>query len=387
MQVQGSAQNLNNPASTALLEKSASEADRSNLNINLQNNLKIEAEVGNSKASVNAINKSDSLKNSTDNSLAKDLALNQLDEHEKTLTVNLAEESPKEKTSYEKLMAAVNLVKLPLAFSGALSHIAAGTLSGAKLAGKDLNGAVEYEGAALKAADIYSKFISPVPLAIDAIGKLDKAETFWRGVAQLSYMSKMTAGHVSHLPFFTGILCAYNAYEKQLSEFFDENPHLNKHEAKSENRMEHLGVIFKNLGTIMKHSLSKLKSGDGDLLQNFSRVVVVPGFALPYFYGLAFGRGEKLHEFIHKLVRSSRSIIGVIEDVSMAMSKDKGVSAFGKAFTLDSLTNSTSPWLENVQAATDPRNLTGNLAAAIGETGNLLYSMFLAKKKSAEAAA
>ena len=375
MQVQRSAQNLNNIASTALLEKSSETAQLDESLAVLKKDeksqvkeLKATLVPQDLKSEIEAISKVENAESLTNES-------------------ELVSPSTKEKTSYDKLMDAVNLVKLPLAFAGALSHIVAGTLSGAKLAGKDLNGAVNYEGTALKAADVYSKFVSPVPLAIDAVGKLGKADTFWRGVAQLSYMSKMTAGHVSHLPFFTGILCAYNAYEKQVGEFFGENPHLTKHEAQSENRMEHLGVIFKNLGTIMKHSMSKLKGGEGDLLQNFSRVVVVPGFALPYFYGLAFVRGEKLHQFIHKLVRSSRSIIGVIEDVSMAMSKDKGVSAFGKAFTLDSMTNATSPWLENVQAATDPRNLTGNLAAAIGETGNLLYSMFLANKKKAEASA
>ena len=112
--------------------------------------------------------------------------------------------------------------------------------------------------------------------------------------------------------------------------------------------------------------------------------MAIPGFGLPYFYGLIFARHDKLNHFVHKLVRSSRSIVGLIEDFSMAKSSDAITRIFGRVFCAESGMNSMSPWFEPKEGATarvDLRNPWGNLAAMIAETGNLLYSLARAEDK------
>jgi hypothetical protein len=197
-------------------------------------------------------------------------------------------------------------------------------------------------------------------------------------------MSKILAGHVSNLPFFTGGICTYNAYERYLKEFFEANPHIEKHETDSPKRLDHLFVILKNTSSIVTNSFKNLLKGEGNFLQNLSATLAIPGFGLPYFYGLIFARHDKLNHFVHKLVRSSRSIVGLIEDFSMAKSPDAITRIFGRVFCAESGMNSMSPWFEPKEGATarvDLRNPWGNLAAMIAETGNLLYSLVRAEDK------
>ena len=242
----------------------------------------------------------------------------------------------------------------------------------------------QHEEQALRAANIYSKYMSFIPLAVNSVKNLLDPKTFWRGIAELSPMSKILAGHVSNLPFFTGGICTYNAYERYLKEFFEANPHIEKHETDSQKRLDHLLVILKNTSTIVTNSFKNLLKGEGDFLQNLSATLAIPGFGLPYFYGLIFARHDKLNHFVHKLVRSSRSIVGLVEDFSMAKSKDAITRIFGRVFCAESGMNSMSPWFEPKEGANprvDLRNPWGNLAAMIAETGNLLYSLARAEDK------
>ncbi|MEB3316140.1 MAG: hypothetical protein VKK32_08020 [Candidatus Melainabacteria bacterium] len=272
----------------------------------------------------------------------------------------------------------INKAKFGLAAFGATSHIAAATASGSGLSARDIPMLSIHKDLVVNIASTYSKYLSPIPLALNAIKKLAEPENFWRGIAELSPMMKILAGHVSNLPFFTGLLAAYNSLDKQTREFFQENPDVEEHKTQSQNRMDHLSSIFKNMKTMMKHSLKEIQSGK-DKFKHFSRLTVVPGFSLPFFYGMVFGRGEKLNLFTHKLIRWARSVVGMVADADKVINgKDKFIKKMGAAFFLDSLVNSFSPWLEGND---DARNLTGNLSATISETGNLLYSMYLQGQK------
>ena len=284
---------------------------------------------------------------------------------------------------FKPLVALINKIKFPLAGAGATSHLVAAIASVVKLIKPD-SGLAQHEGLALMVANIYSKYMSFIPLAVNSIKNLLDPKTFWRGVAELSPMSKILAGHVSNLPFFTGGICTYNAYERYLKEFFEAHPHIKKHETDSEKHLDHLLVILKNTSTIVTNSFKNLLKGEGNFLQNLSATLAIPGFGLPYFYGLIFARHDKLNHFVHKLVRSSRSIVGLIEDFSMAKSSDAITRIFGRVFCAESGMNSMSPWFEPKEGATarvDLRNPWGNLAAMIAETGNLLYSLARAEDK------
>ncbi|MFM7457840.1 MAG: hypothetical protein ACKO3R_04170 [bacterium] len=286
---------------------------------------------------------------------------------------------------FKPLADLIDKIKFPLAGAGAMSHLFAAALSLIKLVKPDSRLA-QYEEQALTAANIYSKYMSFIPLAVDSIKNLLDPKTFWQGLAKLSPMSKILAGHVSNLPFFTGGICAYNAYDRYLGEFFEANPHIEKHETNSEKRLDHLLVILKNTSTIVTNSFKNLLKGEGDFLQNLSRTLAIPGFGLPYFYGLIFARHDKLNHFVHKLVRSSRSIVGLIEDFSMAKSTNPITRIFGRVFCAESGLNSMSPWFEPKEGAevkVDLRNPWGNLAAMIAETGNLLYSQPFVRSKQA----
>lgn len=283
---------------------------------------------------------------------------------------------------FKPLVAFINKIKFPLAGAGAMSHLFAASVSLIKLI-KPESSLGQHENQALMAANIYSKYMSFIPLAVNSVKNLLDPKTFWRGLAELSPMSKILAGHVSNLPFFTGGICAYNAYERYLKEFFEANPHIEKHETDSQKRLDHLLVILKNTSTIVTNSFKNLFKG-GDFLQNLSGALAIPGFGLPYFYGLVFARHDKLNHFVHKLVRSSRSIVGLVEDFSMAKSKDATTRIFGRVFCAESGMNSMSPWFEPKEGANprvDLRNPWGNLAAMIAETGNLLYSLVRAEDK------
>ncbi|MFZ4084526.1 MAG: hypothetical protein ACOYK1_03160 [Vampirovibrionia bacterium] len=287
---------------------------------------------------------------------------------------------------FKPLVAFINKIKFPLAGAGAMSHLVAAIVSVVKLIKPD-SGLAQHEGQALMAANIYSKYMSFIPLAVNSIKNLLDPKTFWSGIAQLSPMSKILAGHVSNLPFFTGGICAYNAYDRYLKQFFKANPHIKKHETDSQKRLDHLLVILKNTSTIVTNSFKNLLKGEGDFLQNLSATLAIPGFGLPYFYGLVFARHDKLNHFVHKLVRSSRSIVGLIEDFSMAKSPDDDdamTRIFGRVFCAESGMNSMSPWFEPKEGASakvDLRNPWGNLAAMIAETGNLLYTLARAEDK------
>lgn len=289
---------------------------------------------------------------------------------------------------------AIDKVKYGLVGFGAVSHALAAMGAASKATDHKLPVLTTHEPLLVNVASNYSKYLSPLPLALNAIKKLSQPQNFWRGIAELSPLAKMLAGHVSNLPFFTGFLAGYNAYDKQIREFFEENPEIIRHEAKSESRKDHLIAIMKNLKAMLKHSYEKLSSGgvsrEGlvglrEKFKYFSRLVVVPGFGLPFFYGMFFGRGEKLNFFIHKLIRWGRSAIGMVADADKVFNaKDPFVRKLGAAFFLDSFVNSFSPWLENNRAAVDT---SGNISAAISETGNFIYSTYLQEQKNKEAAA
>jgi hypothetical protein len=298
---------------------------------------------------------------------------------------------PKKEDSREKqislLSAAepfINKAKFGLAAFGAMSHIVAATVSGAGVADHEIPRLSAKKDLLVNVASIYSRYLSPIPLALNAIKKLTEPENFWRGIAEVSPMMKMLSGHVSNLPFFTGLLAAYNSLDKQTREFFQENPEVEEHRTQSHNRLDHLTSILKNLKAMMKHSLKEIQAGK-DKFKHFSRLTVVPGFALPFFYGMAFGRGEKLNLFTHKLIRWARSVVGMVSDLDKVINgKDKFIKNIGAAFFADSAVNSFSPWLEGND---DARNLTGNFSATISETGNLLYSIYLQAQKDKAAKA
>jgi len=290
--------------------------------------------------------------------------------------------------------SSIDKLKYGLVAFGAVSHALAAMSAASKATDHRLPALTKHEPFLVNTASNYSKYLSPLPLALNAIKKLSQPQNFWRGVAELSPLAKMLAGHVSNLPFFTGFLAGYNAYDKQIREFFEENPEITRHEAKSDSRKDHLIAIMKNLKMMLKHSYDKLSvkgaSSEGLLslrekFKYFSRLVVVPGFGLPFFYGMLFGRGEKLNFFMHKLIRWGRSAIGMVADADKVFNaKDPFVRKLGGAFFLDSFVNSFSPWLENNRAAVDT---SGNISAAISETGNFLYSLYLQEQKDKEAAA
>jgi len=272
----------------------------------------------------------------------------------------------------------ISKAKFGLAAFGAVSHIAAASVSGAAVVDREIPKLSARKDFFVNIASTYSRYLSPIPLALNAINKLAKPENFWRGVAELSLMTKMLAGHVSHLPFFTGLLAAYNSMDKQTREFFQENPEIDEHKTQSSKRLDHLVVIFKNMKTMMKHSLREIQT-DKDKFKHFSRLTVVPGFTLPFFYGMAFGRGEKLNLFTHKLIRWARSVVGMVSDADKVLNgKDKFIKNIGAAFFADSAVNSLSPWLEGND---DARNTAGNFSAAISEFGNFVYSIYLQAQK------
>jgi hypothetical protein len=278
----------------------------------------------------------------------------------------------------------INKAKFGLAAFGAVSHIAAAIASGAGVADHEIPGLSAKKDLLVNIASNYSRYFSPIPLALNAIKKLAEPENFWRGIAELSPMMKMLAGHVSNLPFFTGFLAAYNSLDKQTREFFQENPEIEQHKTQSSKRLDHLASIVTNMKTMMKHSLKEFQAGK-DRFKHFSRLTVVPGFALPFFYGMVFGRGEKLNFFVHKVIRWGRSVVGMVADADKVVNgKDKFIKNIGAAFFADSAVNSLSPWLEGNDNA---RNLTGNFSATISETGNLLYSIYLQAQKEKEKAA
>jgi hypothetical protein len=272
----------------------------------------------------------------------------------------------------------VNKAKFGLATFGAVSHIAAAAVSGAGLMDREIPRLSARKDLFVNVASNYSRYLSPIPLALNAIKKLAEPANFWRGVAELSLMTKMLAGHVSHLPFFTGLLAAYNSMDKQTREFFQENPEIEEHKTQSSKRLDHLASIFKNMKTMMKHSLGEIQTSE-DKFKHFSRLVVVPGFTLPFFYGMAFGRGEKLNLFTHKLIRWARSVVGMVSDADKVLNgKDKFIKNIGAAFFADSTVNSFAPWLEWND---DARNTAGNFSAAISEFGNFVYSIYLQAQK------
>lgn len=286
-----------------------------------------------------------------------------------------------EKREIAKSMATdshLDKAKFGLVAFGAVSHALAALGAGSKVAGKDIPGVSNHESFFVELASKYSKYLSPIPLAINAIKKLSQPQNFWRGIAELSPLTKMLSGHVSNLPFFTGFLAAYNAYDKQTREFFEENPELLRHEAQSNSRLGHLGAILKNLKMMFKHSSKELNAGQ-DIFKHISRLLVVPGFGLPFFYGLLFGRAEKLNLFVHKFIRWGRSAVGMVADLDKVFNaKEAFVKKLGALFFLDSFVNSFSPWLENNRSA---RDTTGNISAAISETGNFFYSLYLQEQK------
>jgi hypothetical protein len=272
----------------------------------------------------------------------------------------------------------INKAKFGLALSGAMSHILAFIVSGAAAANREIPRLSAKKDLFVNVASTYSRYLSPIPLALNAIKKLAEPANFWRGVAELSLMTKMLAGHVSHLPFFTGFLAAYNSLDKQTREFFQENPEIEEHKTQSSKRLDHLASIFKNMKTMMKHSLKEIQAGK-DKFKHFSRLTVVPGFTLPFFYGMVFGRGEKLNLFTHKLIRWARSVVGMVSDADKVLNgKDKFIKNIGAAFFADSAVNSLSPWLEGND---DARNTAGNFSAAISEFGNFVYSIYLQAQK------
>jgi hypothetical protein len=274
----------------------------------------------------------------------------------------------------------LDIIKNALAIFGVFAHGLTTLTAGASVQNPD-----SFLGKALKffkpISDSYSKYLSPAPIAINAMKNLGTKDKFFRGIAELTPLTKGLAANVSNLPFFSGFFSGLNAMERHTKEFFEENEHLKPHEVEQDTRIGHLQAKIKNYKVLLKHTVplmtAKGKAGASfqetlkEKLKHASRVITPLGFGLPFFYGLAFGRGEKLGNPIHKLVRSLRSAVGMLEDTSMLYSPDAEVRKIGGIFSVDSGLGMFVPWTEDKP---DLETAGANMSAVSAESANFMYS-------------